>query len=94
MDNEQIIQNLRDRGQAIDTFLIERHQIIMELSRIRRTKKNETNTMASLKLQLMEEKLFAELEHITDRTERKLREIRERKNILLQNQQQKQEQQK
>lgn len=90
MNREQVMQNLIDRGRALDEFMKERFTIIETLSKIHRIRRTEKRLLENLEMNLIEERLLQQLEFITNETERKLTEIRQRRTRILQQEQQQQ----
>lgn len=88
MNRDQITQNLIDRGRVLDIFMTERLKIIDATGKIHRARRTETRMLENIELNLMEQQLFQALDILTQKTEEKLTEIRNRRRAFLENQQQ------
>lgn len=74
----QIIQNLRDRAEAFENFIKERRHIILELQKIHNANKRNLPHKKRLILQQRQQQLLEQLNEMTDNTEKRLNEIRDR----------------
>lgn len=80
---EQIRQNVIDRGMAMESFLNKRREIIIEMGKIRRAKRQQPDRDKSIILEALQESLVLQLEQITNETEQRLAAIRTRRTGMI-----------
>lgn len=79
---DHVIQNLRDRGEAFGKFLVKRREIISKLQQIHKIKKQQLPQKKRITLNEQQKQLLIDLDSITEATERRLTEIRNRRNLI------------
>lgn len=77
---EWISRNLVDRAAAFEQFLSERRKLIMELQKISTKKEHNPSIDEQIILKISEQTLILQLQHLELVTEKRLTEIRERRN--------------
>lgn len=75
-----ITKNLRDRAQAFEQFLHERRKIILELQKVHIKMKQNPSSDEKIILDISEQTLISQLQHLEQITETQLTKIRERRN--------------